>query len=496
MSLAIDAFAGLAQSGNSRRRANELKPGLQKIDVSEIYPSPENALLYRERTVADVDFARLVESVREGGVQAPLLVSRDRMIISGHQRRAAAIEADCYEVPIIVLPIRRSDYTKDEWLAVLREHNTGREKTLDERILENLVDVDPDEAMSAVVDEQVRRPRPKSSTVYVPAKFKKRAKITGQTRAFADAIMGILDGVLKDALPVPERAIHYHLLPLKVRTSRGRSGYVYENDKESAGALSRMLTRLRLCGEVPWNSICDETRPVAKWRICRDAAAFLKAEMADLYSGFARDLMQSQSAYYEIVLEKLTIKGFIDKVAAKYTIPTVTLRGNSSIDARYRLSERFKASGKKSLVLFVLADCDPAGDSICESTVHSLRDEFGIDGVKAIRVAMTHAQADKYHLATSLDDAGQKGKKSLKIKKSSVQPKFEQRHGRSDCYELEAVPPEVLAGWLDEQIRGNIDVEAYNFEVAEQAKDVAKVRATRTATLAAIRTSTDDKELD
>ena len=81
------------------------------------------------------------------------------------------------------------------------------------------------------------------------------------------------------------------------------------------------------------------------------------------------------------------------------------------------------------------------------------------------------------------------GRVVLLAKKSSVTPKFIQRHGRNDCYELEAVSPEVLSQWLDETIRGNIDVEAYNHEVAEQAKDVAIVRANRAVTLEAIRSS-------
>ena len=452
---------------------------IARVPVERLKPSPENVLLYKNRSTSQADFRRFVQSIKEtGGVQAPLLISIDWYVISGHQRLAGAKEARFPDVPCIMLPLRRSEHTSDEWLAILREHNTGREKTLDERIMENLVDINPDDAMDAVVDEQVKRSKPRSTTVYVPSKIRTRARITNQTRAFAEAIKGILTGVLKESLPVPERAIHYRLLPLDVRTSNGKKGFVYKNDKRSVKALSDMLTRLRFCGEVPWSWICDDTRPVARWGVWSDAALFLGEKLDKLYAGFARDLMQSQGAYYVIVLEKLTIKGFIDKVAARYTIPTVTLRGNSGADARYQLAERFKESGKRSLVLFVLTDCDPAGDSICESTVHSLRDEFGIEAeVKGVRVAITHEQADKYGVAGAVE-----------IKKSSVSPKFIRRHGRRDCYELEAVPPEVLAGWLDEHIRGNIDVESYNHEVAEQAKDVAKIQATRTATLEVIRT--------
>src|SRR5262249_49428348 len=146
---------------------------------------------------------------------------------------------------------------------------------------------------------------------------------------------------------------------------------------------------------------------------------------------------------------------------------------------RHRVAEKFKASGKKSLVLFILSDCDPAGDMIAESTVHSLRDEFGIKGdVRAIRVAMTHAQAEKYGTVDSID-----------AKESNLLARFIERHGRNDCYELEAVAPGILQDLLHNEIRANIDVEAYNAEVDAQAKDVAKVRAVRKAILEIIRTS-------
>ena len=453
--------------------------------VNTLNPSPENSVLYRNRDSRKPDRKRFVESIIETkGVQAPLLISLDDFIVSGHERHAAAPEAGFPMVPTIVLELRRSNHTPDEWLAVLREHNTGRDKTQDEKIREKLVDVDPDEAMSAVVDFQIERAKPKSKTVAIPDKIKKRSRITKQSRDFADAIINILTGPLKDVLPVNERAVHYRLLPpLNVRTSRGTKGFIYDNNDKSVAALSRMLTRLRLCGEVPWEWIIDETRPVSVWNCYRDAAEFLGEQLNNLYTGFARDLMQSQSAHYEIVTEKATVKSFIDRVAMRYTMPVAYIKGNSGIDSRNQVATRFRASGKSALVMFILTDCDPAGDSICESTTHSMRDEFGIGSVCAIRVAMTHQQADEQGVSQSAD--------VMTAKESSVTPKFIRRHGRNDCYELEAVSPEVLSQWLDEAIRSNIDVEAYNFEVDQQAKDVAKIRATRAVTLEAIRSSSD-----
>ena len=430
-----------------------------------------------------------MESIRkENGVQTPLLVSRDGYVISGHQRLKAAREAGYPKVPIIVLKARRSEHSTDEWVAILREHNTGRQKTLNELIREKMIDVAVVETAGRVVDSLVAASDVTSPTVYIPASKKRRPRITSLSRGFADAILYILnEGDLK-GVNVTERAIHYRLLPpLNVRTSTRKDGFIYGapgKDTESVAALSRMLTRLRLTGEVPWHRIIDDTRPATFWKTYGDAAEFIEAQTRDLFTGHARTLMQSQDNYYVIVAEKLTIKSFVDRVAARYTIPTVILRGNSGIDARYQVARRFEVSGKRNLVLFILSDCDPAGDMIAETTVHSLRDEFGIPDVQAIRVAFTHAQADEFGLSAN---------PGLICKESSVTPKFIRAHGRNDCYELEAVSPQVLQSMLDEAIRANINIDLYNAEVKLQDEDNAAIEIRRQVVRQAI---SDGAELD
>ena len=462
--------------------------GPQTAHIDDLKPSPENQTIYRDRNGTHSDFKRLVESIEKTkGVEAPLLVSRDGFIISGHQRREAAAETEYRLVPVIVKDLRRSDHTSDEWKAILREHNTGREKTLDERISEKMVDLSVVETAGQVIDSLVTQSDVTGNEVYIPTATKTRSPITAQTRDFADAILFILNEGDLYGLNVTERAIHYRLLPpLNVRTSRGKTGFVYgEAGKDSVGALSRMLTRLRLTGEVPWHRILDETRPASYWQTWDSAAEFIEEQTRDYLTGFARGLMQSQDNHFVIVAEKLTIKSFVDHVAAKYAIPCVVLRGCSGIDARYQIARRFKTSGKRNLVLFILSDCDPAGDMIAESTVHSLRDEFSIPNVKAVRVAFTHQQADEYGLSAN---------PGLVCNEQSVAPKFIKRHGREDCYELEAVSPQVLQSILDEAIRATINIENYNAEVALQDIDNAAIEIRRHVVREAISGASSDTE--
>ncbi len=403
------------------------------------------------------------------------LVSRDYFIISGHQRREGAIEAECFLVPVIFLNISRTDFTDDEWLAILREHNCGREKSFDELVREKLVDIDPNEAISQIVDDQIKRTRARVSTIDIGTREMARCGISEAKRGMADAILQVLDD-LEDFLPVSLRAIHYRLLVLPFfRNANTKTPYL--NDLKSYKDLSDVATRMRIDGEIPWHLICDETRPVTTWNCWRTAGDFVAHETDNFLRGYARDLLQSQQQHFEIVAEKLTVQNFVNTVAGRYCMPVVVMRGNSGIDARYQMVERFKASRKSSLFLFCLGDCDPDGDSIVESTLRSLRSDFHLQNVNGTRVAMTHGQADKLGLPRQLEAK----------KKSSNYANFVRTHGRKDCYELEAVAPEVLQEWLGTAIKGVIDVEAYNHEVQQQSAEAAGIVARRQAVLEMMR---------
>jgi hypothetical protein len=450
------------------------------VDARRLKPSPENAILYRERTTSDADFARLVESVQLKGVQAPLLVSRDGFIISGHQRQKAAIAAGKFKVPVVYLNILRAGRTDDQWVVTLREHNCGREKTFDELVREKLLDIDPDEAIAHIVDDSVERTRSRVPIIDFSAKEMKRYGISEVKRGMMDAILEVLRD-LDQYLPVSLRAIHYRLLVKRFfRNSKAKTPY--KNDLASYKDLSDLATRMRLADEIPWDSLCDETRPVTKWSCWQNAAEFIAEKSEKFLRGYARDLLQSQQLHFEIVVEKLTVQNFVKPIAAKYCMPVVVMRGNSGIDARYQLVERYRESGKDGLFLLCLGDCDPDGDSIVESTLCSLRDDFDIDDIRGTRVAMTHAQADGLNLPRMLEAKTE----------SSNYKNFVSRHGRTDCYELEAVAPEILQGWLDQDIRGVIDVEAYNHEVAEQRSEAGSIMAKRQAVLGMMLDETSD----
>ena len=444
----------------------------KNVRPDRLHPSAENGALYNSRGPDDPDQRGLIESIRQNGIQAPLLVSKDWFVVSGHSRLAAAQHLQMKTVPVEILPIRRTDFTSDEWVKILREHNHGRTKTFDELVREKLVDVSDECVLRAAQESRAMRKHGTAAEIRLSVSRKTRHNISDIKRPFACAVVRVLNDLGEDK-PVSVRSVHYQLLRDPPRRNSKDPGSIYANDKNSYKDLSDLLTRMRLAEMVPWGWISDDIRPVRSWRTWSNAGEFIASESKSLFDGYCRDLMQSQRTHYVVVVEKATVRSFLEDTCFQYRIPLVVSRGNSSIDMRFQLAEQFRRSGKDRIHLFVLGDADPDGDSIVHSLCQSLRDEFDLEDLTADRVGITHQQADELKLPRSLE---------AKISSKNYGA-FVKRHGRSDCYELEAVGPAQLRKWLDEAIRSRIDMAAYNHEVVEQQQELRGIIAKKRAVL-------------
>jgi 5S rRNA maturation endonuclease (ribonuclease M5) len=62
---------------------------------------------------------------------------------------------------------------------------------------------------------------------------------------------------------------------------------------------------------------------------------------------------------------------------------------------KYKVGTRFRMSGKKKLILLVITDLDPAGDTIAENLVNDFREDYGIINITAYKVALTIEQVEE-----------------------------------------------------------------------------------------------------
>jgi hypothetical protein len=437
-------------------------------EISKIKPSPENDAIYGAVDPKDIDLINLANDIAQNGVREPLLVSRDGFIVSGHRRYAAARLVKLRSIPVRRLDTCRSQHDDTEWKRLLRAHNHQRVKSSIVRVKEVMLDIDPDLAHEQLIAERKKRDCDGGPKMEIRG-VKTRSEISERKQEFLQAAIRVIRS-LERFWPLTVRLVHYRLLnnPPMRNTSIGKQRSRYQNDKKSYFDLCDLLTRARLLGLVAWEAITDETRPTSGLRFDNDIAQFIDRQSYNFLRGYRRNLLQSQSDHIELILEKMTVQGIVEPIARKYCLPMTVGRGYCSIDPRHEIVQRYRMSGKDQLKLLVCSDFDPDGEEIAESFARSIRDDFGVTDVVAIKTMLRQDQVKEWQLPTNFESA-----KTT----SSNYTKFISRFQSEDVYELEAIPPAIIEQSITETIESNIDLDAFNRELALEREDAAQLQA-------------------
>jgi hypothetical protein len=462
------------------------------LPIEEIHPAPENTLLYRPVNPDTPEIIDLAASIEVHGILEPLTVTKDRIIVSGHRRHAAARLAGLTEVPARVLDLESTD---PRFTDLLVEYNRQRVKTLDEFLREAIAYASPDQEYQALIEHREARAGVNHSLERIELReFKSRKRISPAKYPMLTAVREILEEN-RNYWPLSDRQIHYRLLvymvlrhaskPDQVYVKDRKTGLIsprsniYINNSESYNDLTDLLTRARLEGLIPFEAIVDETRPVVIWDVHQNPQSFTKGEIDNFLKGYWRDLLQSQPNHIELVGEKLTIEGTIRPVLMHYTIPYTIGRGYASLDPRHKLIERFRASGKERLILLYLSDFDPDGDEIAHSFVRSLRDDFDLDEqrIEPIRVALTRAQIRDFRLLPVMQAK----------EESATYNRFVERHGDTVVHELDALTPARLQNVLTHAIDSVLDIDAFNAELEREKEDSVWLSGVRQTVFEALR---------
>jgi hypothetical protein len=436
---------------------------IELLPLSSIRPAAKNDKIYRPVDPTHPDLKSLARSIKKHGVREPLVITLDNVILSGHRRYAASKLAGLTEVPCRRESILSTD---PGFLTLLCEYNRQRVKATDEILREEIVSANPEEAYQRLVEfrEQSARVDVQTGTI---RGMKHRAAITAAKAPFLAAIKGILDR-LRAYWPLSDRQIHYQLLndPPLIHASKPAS--VYANDQKSYKALTELLTRARIAGDIPFAAIHDPTRPVVTWDVFDSPAPFIRREVDNFLKGYYRDLQRPQPLHLEILGEKNTVASIIRPVADDFCIPYTLGRGYSSLPPRHDVARRFRRTGKDRLMLLVLSDFDPEGEDIAHSFARSMRDDFDIPNVDFIKVALTGKQVEELHLPP-----GPKAKPG-----SSRRRRFVEQHGEH-VYELEAVEPDELQAMLRSAIESITDLALLNAELEREKQDAAYLEGVR-----------------
>jgi hypothetical protein len=252
--------------------------------------------------------------------------------------------------------------------------------------------------------------------------------------------------VLETDHPMTVRQVFYQLV---VR------GAVEKTEQAYQGVVIRLLSEMRLSGDVEWSWIVDESRRTRQTRTFDSVADAL----ADTAKYYRRSALRESDVYIEIWSEKEALSGIIFDVASEYDVPVVVSKGVPSLTQIFgSFGNIYRAAevGKQSYI-YQFGDHDPSGcliPEIIESRLGEFSNKYDCCPPVVERVALIPEQIEEYRLPT----------RPTKREGNSHAKKFE-----GDSTELDALPPNALRELVRACIERHID--AHQVEILREAED-------------------------
>ena len=284
---------------------------------------------------------------------------------------------------------------------------------------------------------------------------------TSVSLAYVERVQQVLDE-LHDYLPLTLRQLYYQLVA---------AGFIANEHREYA-KLSRLLTRARIDGIVPWTAIEDRARATLQsggWSCSTD---FVQDELERFLTGYRRDLLQSQDIALELWVEKDALSRICHAAAFSYCVPVVVAKGFSSVSYVHDCRQRVEANAEQGqrTVLLYFGDLDPSGWEMLPSMLTTLQAEMGLgEWVEGRRCALLPQQVEDLGLPRNPD--------ALK-RTDSRAAKYIERFSAL-AVELDAVPPATLERMVREAIEAELDLSTFDEERRIEHAEGASVAALR-----------------
>jgi hypothetical protein len=230
--------------------------------------------------------------------------------------------------------------------------------------------------------------------------------------------------------PMTVRQLFYRLVS---------SGAIDKTEREYKQTVGRLVTDMRLSGEIPFGWIADNTR----WMRKPSTFASVEAALEETARTYRRRLWDDQDAYVEIWLEKDALAGVLIDVTARWDVPLMVTRGFASLSFLYEAAEAIRSKAKP-VHLYYFGDHDPSGLDIPRTVEQRLR-EFAPDAdITFQRVAVTVEQISQLRLPTRPTK-----------KTDSRSKRFE-----GESVEVDAIEPAMLRKLAEDCIIQHIDQRA------------------------------------
>jgi hypothetical protein len=236
---------------------------------------------------------------------------------------------------------------------------------------------------------------------------------------------------------------------------------IIPNNMHSYKNLGNLISKARLTGLVDWHAIEDRTRYV------RRNASWVSPEsiVESAVQSYHRDLRATQEEYIEVWVEKDALIGIIERAARRNDVPFFSCRGYTSQSEMWGAAQRLMTNsnnGERPVTIIHLGDHDPSGIDMSRDIEDRLT-EFGADGYGIVinRIALNFDQIEEYSPPPN------------PTKDSDVRSKGYREQFGEECWELDALNPQVLDQLIQAEIDKHTDNDKYEAEreIQEQERD-------------------------
>jgi hypothetical protein len=263
-------------------------------------------------------------------------------------------------------------------------------------------------------------------------------------------LINAASNILDLEAPMTIRQLFYRLV----------SAGLIPNDRNNYQLVSRIVTKARDDGRIPFSHIVDRSRPQYSpnvWNNAEDYADTVKR-------GYRRDYWHTQPNYVELWVEKDAIIGSIEKVTDELGITIRVGRGFLSTTKAHEIARHF-ARITKPITVFYLGDHDPSGHCI-ESDFFDRIQNYGSGEFELKRLAIFARDIKTYNLPP------------LRLKdRDNRAAKFVAQHG-ADCVELDALPPDVLRARIKDSVEEMLDMDLWERAVKVEEVEMASIKDT------------------
>ena len=234
-----------------------------------------------------------------------------------------------------------------------------------------------------------------------------------------------------------------------------------QNSDSKYKKLCESVRRGRMEGLIDWDMIEDRTRILrllSRWKY--------PAHIVDACANqFHVDYWVNQQCRTEVWIEKDALLGVIEDTCERWDCPYFSCRGYPSTSELHEASlriKRYKERGQ-DLKIFYCGDHDPSGLNMGDAITQTLK-EFGTD-------------FEFERIALNMDQIGRFNPPPNRIKERDTRsPKYREKYG-DECWELDALPPNVLNEIVEKAIVGCInDMDDFNSRRTEDAEGRNKLR--------------------